>query len=379
MTALPSYQNITQFCPSGTKIAPTNYTNGFIPQDLFPAEWANYLFNAWSTNLNLASDATTGVLVPIQTEMINTIQDSGFSLVTADNYQLEKAIIAMSNPIGAIIYSEIELTPVTLAGARTTTNPSNPIYNPIIKRYDSDHDITTAQAPDLVTAYRAEVAKINVVGSIVSSWTGTVSGSTITFASNATNLALVTMYANEALANGYIQTQTAGASALYTGTAQRCINVAGTDYAVTGTNVGAYTITVSGTPTTGSQTCIAYTYRIAGSSTSVRLPRISGFVGVVAQDYDGVINSGWRKMDQMQGHFHNIKNSTSGTASSFAMVFSTTASPNAVTGGASGQNASLSVDAPITDGTNGTTRTGKTTDPRTYGMYAYTHAGRLLT
>ena len=220
---------------------------------------------------------------------LNTERLGGSTLIEVKRWSKENSL-----PVGTQLNTEVPLTPVIWGG-----NPDT--YLPVIKRWDADHDVTSTQAPDLVTAYRAAVASINVNGAATASWTGTVSGSTITFAANAANLALINLIVNEATANGYIQTQTAGASALYSGTAQRCINVGGVDYAITNASPGGYTITVSGTPASGSQTCILYPYRIAGSTTSVRLPRLSGFVGVAQYDYDGNFVAGFRKMDQMQG------------------------------------------------------------------------------
>ena len=305
-------------------------------------------------------------------EITNIITDAGFTPDVADFYQLEKAFIAKRHRIGALVDSEIALTPVIYSAAKSTANPSYPEYLPYIPRYDSDHDVTTAMAPDLVTAYRAEVASINVLGTRYTSWTGTVSGSTITFASNNQNLALVTMYANEAAANGYIQSQAASYSPLFTGTAQRVFRVNGVDFPVTGCSTGALTITVSGSPTTGSQTCQAPTYCIAGSTTSVRLPRISGFVGVTTQDYDGEFVAGWRKMDRGQGHWHHA---VWGSTANYSGVGGSAPWP---TPGGSGLAVDTTVQMPISDGTNGTPRTGKTTDPKVYPRYTYTHAGRLL-
>jgi hypothetical protein len=307
-------------------------------------------------------------------EISNIITDAGFTPDVADFYQLEKAFIAKRHAIGETVDSEIELTPVIYSAARSTAHPSYPEYLPLIKRYDADHDVTSTMAPDLVTAYRAEVAKIRVGGTVYNSWTGTVSGSTITFATNAQNLALINLYANEAAANGFIQAQSATFSPLYTGTAQRCLRVNGVDYAVTSTSTGAYSITVSGTPASGSQTCQAPTYCIAGSTTSVRLPRISGFVGVTTQDYDGEVVAGWRRPWRTQGHVHYNRVVTSSTPGS---TYTLTKGDVSSAFSQAPEN-TPSVLSPTSDGTNGPPQTGKTTDPRTYGKYTYTHAGRLL-
>jgi len=331
--------------------------NGYVGNDQPTAPNMNFY-------LNLACQ--------VAKEALNKITSAGFTPDGSDFYQLQKADKALSLPIGADISSDIALTPVIYSAARSTANPTNPLYNPIIARYDADHDVTSAMAPDLVTAYRAEIATLNCSGTRYSSFTGTVSGSTITFASNTQNIAFVSMYANEAAANGYIQAESASPTPLFTGTAQRCIRVNGTDYAVTNASTGALTITVTGTPTTGSQTCQAPTYCIAGS-TSVRLPRISGFVGVVTQDYDGEFVAGWRKMDRGQGHNHYLQTYDG---------FSTTSAGGYIggyntagTGGGANKGAVLLIN---TDGLNGTPRTGKTGDPKAYSKYLYTHAGRLL-
>jgi hypothetical protein len=298
------------------------------------------------------------------------VEDAGITWDPSDNYMLSKAIIADSHPVGALVESEIELTPVILSAARSTAHPAYPKYLPVIKRYDADHTITSAMASKLVTAYRAELTQINVAGVIKSSWTGTVSGSVITFAANASNLALVTMFANNALANGFIQTQDPNFTALFTG-ATKTINVNGTDYTVVGANPGAYTLTVTGSPTTGSQTCQVFTYRISGSTDSIMLGRIPGFVNVTAWDYDGEIVAGWLKMDRGQRHYH----------ASLSSNFATAASIVPLAGGAvnvyCGAGASATTGAQTSDGLNGATRTGKTNDARSYGKFQYTWAGVL--
>ena len=310
-------------------------------------------------------------LTKLIAENNQVITGAGFTLDANDNMQMEKAIAARRNPVGSFVESEIELTPVIYSAARSTVNPSYPEYNPIIKRYDADHDVTSTMAPDLVTLYRAEKATLNINGLKTTDFPCTVSGSVLTFPATAASIAFVMMFNNEAAANGYAATQSATYTNLYTGTAQRCVNINGTDYPVSTISVASRTITVTGTPASGAQTAIAYTHRIAGSTTSIRLPRLSGLVGVVTQDYDGEIIAGWRKMDRGQGHWHNV-NRLTGSGSNYQV------DSNVGTGSTTYDLLVGLANTIVTNNTDGTPRTGKTTDPRSIGKYVYTHAGRLL-
>ena len=365
MQTVQTYTSVPAFAGTGSKVAPSGgaYSTGYLQGQRLPASHANYFWG----NLTLNGVTEQGALLDTQTEFNNALSYLGQGSLagTGDSFQLAKTMIGLSNVIGEVISSEIELTPVIWTAGTAD-------YLPIIARHDADHDITTAQAPDLVSAYRAQIAKINVAGVITSSWTGTVSGSTITFANTPENIALLTMYSNEALANGYIQTQTATFSALYTGTAQRSINVNGVDFAVAGSSVGGLTLAITGTPTAGVQTVIPYTYRIAGSTTSVRLPKISGFTNIVTYDYDGNFVAGWRRMDQGQGHWHQyvVRQGATGFGSGSIGQVTATGSVAILSDGGIGPS--------VPDGVNGNPRAGKTTDPRGFGVYVYTWARRLL-
>ena len=224
-----------------------------------------------------------------------------------------------------------------------------------------------------MTAYRGEFAKINVSGSPINSWTSLVgsTSTTISLASNPNNLALLNLIVNEGNANGYIATQNATAGAVYTGTAQRCITVGSTDCPITGASVGGLTISVTGAPT-GVQTITLPTYRIAGSTTSIRLP-LSGWL---AYDYDGVYVSGWRKLDTMQGHYHGLFTNTSGSGGTFYPVITAAVNTTSNTYLGAGGGVAGTIG---TDGTNGTPRSNsKNTNPWAIGLLAYTWASRLL-
>lgn len=370
MITTPSWLSIpTAGSTASISTTGLNMSNLYTPGNLLPAEHLNYFLNGTTNNGNVSEQAVKDIL----TELQNNVTATGLALDPTDFYQSVKADIIRKNTVGQLLWFETPQTPVIYSAAQSTTNPSNPQYNPVIARWDADHDVTSTQAPDLVTAYRAVLASINVLGTPTASWTSAV-GSTstvISFASNNANLALLNLLVNEATANGYIATQTVGAAAVYSGTAQRCIRVAGTDYPITGASVGGLSITCGGGGLpTGSQTITLPTYCISGSTTSVRLPRLSGMVGIVAYDYDGVYVPGWRKLDIMQGHYHTTLSGSFlqavGSGGSNTSAAGTTVSIGATTGAA------------VTDGANGTPRTGKNTNPWAYGLLPYTWAGRLL-
>lgn len=358
--------NIAIFDTSLTAITtPTNFASGYTINTQLPAQHFNYFMNAFSVASIEVENVITNTLTPGTMANVGTPGGTA-GLVATDYTQLLKSIIATSHLVGENIESEIKQTPVAWTDATFSSYSTQ--YKPIIDR-SVDRVVSSTNAPDLVTLYRAESVSMNISGSSVSSWTGTVSSSTITLTSSTNNLALLNLLSSEFIANGFVNgTQSSSSSALYTyssGAVYRTINVAGTDYAITAVSVGSLTITVSGTPTTGSQTLILYPYRIAGSTTTVLLPKISGFVGVPQFDYDGEIVGGFKRMDRLQGFGISITNA--GTSFSFN------------DGSARDVNTKSNVTrTPITDGTNGTPRTGKTTDPRTRGVYVYTWAGRLL-
>lgn len=307
----------------------------------------------------------------LQEELCNLVEGAGLTLDGTDQYQVLRAQIALRREVGAPFESEIKLTPVTVAASKSSTNPSYPNYLPIIDRTDADHDVTSSQAPPLVTAFRAYAAE--VLGS--ASFTATVSGSVLTFADTTANNALLRALNEDALVQRWLSSSQ---SPTYAGSGGdfsnwRCINVAGTDFAMTAISTGSRTITVTGSPATGSQTVIFYPYRIAGSATSVRLHRLSGFVPVSSGDSDGVEISGLRHMDQGQGHYHEIYSATNTQAAGANPGFAANSN-----GSIAGTGSLTYVKSPITDGTNGTPRTGKTTNPRSHSRYTYTWAGILL-
>lgn len=330
--------------------------------------YVDYVAGVTAGTLLVAEDRNN-----VQEEICNMIESIGWALDSTDQYQLSRSVVAKAKGIGEIVLSEIKLTPVIASASKSTVNPAYPEYLPIIARHDADHDVTSTQAPDLVTAYRAYAAEVMGSASFTATWAASVG----TFANNATNNALLAAIQEDALVQRWFSSSQsatyAGSGGDYTG--GRCINVAGTDFAITAVNTGSRTITVTGTPTAGSQTVIFYPYRIAGSSTSVRLHRLSGMVGVASQDSDSFEIAGMRHMDMGQGHYHHFYIPTSATGGSDTAI--NAAALNAASG-ADLATGNTPVRTIVTDGANGTPRTGKNTTPRSVGRYCYTWARRLI-
>ena len=286
---------------------------------------------------------TTGIALDrnnLQEEIVNAILGSGASLAVAQT-QLRDAIISLSQAVGEPVFNLLKLSPSTSF--------------PAVRVDDADHDIAVANWPDLVAALRAQ--KLESDG--VTDFSGTVAGSVFTLPDLPANNRLVAALAEEELVHG-------------TYTNWLALNIAGTDYAITLVSPGTRAITVTGSPPTGAQTGIVYPYRIAGSSTTARLRRMSGRALAGNDDQAGTgageLLAGMRRRDRFQGHWHQMY-SGSATGDATGTLFSTASTvPAAVD--------PVYPIGPIADAVNGTPRTGATTDPRAQSAYLYLWGGR---
>jgi hypothetical protein len=293
----------------------------------------------------LASPALTGTpTAPTATSETNTTQ-----LATTE------FVLQNRHIIGELLLSEFD----------ESTSESFPA---VPRNVNQDLDV--ANWPLLVAKMRA--VKTSVLG--VTDHAATVAASVVTMPNTAASNALIALLVSDAIVSNYINTSEpanfAGGADYATVSTRRSLNVAGTDYAITGINATLREITVDGVPTAGAQSASCYTYRIAGSSTSARLLRIAGFVGVAAGDAGGEVVGGFRKMDRGQGHRHLEKTSTSTNIDNGSWVKASNFGPE--------RDSSQNTSDPTTDTTNGTPRTGKTTDPRTAGQYAYTWGAQYI-
>lgn len=256
---------------------------------------------------------------------------------------------------------------------------------PVVARYDANHDITASggsagtNAPLLVNLYRNEAANVPTLGTFHTSWSVTVangvpSGGSSRISFGADGDGLLDRLTADALVSGFLNgNQAATFSADFsTAATQLYLTVNGSDFPITAISTASRYVDVTGSPTTGSQTAIFYPYR-CGVATSIRLRKLSGFVQAVAGDYDGEVIDGLRTMDRGQGHKHNSANGTPSGGAQTNVPFTTTSTTATGTYGYT-----IPTDVPLTDGTNGTPRTGKTTSPRSAGGYLYEWAGILV-
>jgi hypothetical protein len=200
-------------------------------------------------------------------------------------------------------------------------------------------DISTTNYPLLVPYLRAlKVRYLDGTSGEVSSWTATVASSSIAMPTSTSSDAILSSLAEDVLVHGGY-------------TNFRSITVAGTEFPITNINTSTRVITVTGTPSAGSQTVEFYNYRITGSSSTARLFEIKGRGFISPNDASGRHQNGLRVRDRFQGHYHEFYSSPNGGNSG---------STREVVQNEDNLNTNK-VRSPITDGTNGTPRTGLTT------------------
>lgn len=279
----------------------------------------------------------------------------GLPFDPTDQYADMKQKTALGHKVGEMYFSALNEDAVAYSAAISTAHPAYPEYNPILKLWDSDHDIAAANYPLLTPKLRAKKMEAWSGSAYVTDHTATVAGSVVTGSGTAWTNALAAL-AEDLAVN----------SASYTN--WRSINIAGTDYAITNVNSSSGTVTVSGSPTTGSQTCIFYTNRIPGSTTSARVFKISGRV---LMSPDGTLRvAGLRRRFHMQGHYHYASSSNT------ALGWIVNAGGGSTVAGLGGS--AISTGSPLTDGTNGTPITGLETEPNSATAFLVMQVSTLL-
>jgi hypothetical protein len=242
------------------------------------------------------------------------------------------------------------------------------IYFPAVDR-SSNQDISASHYPLLVPALRG--IKASALG--VTDFSVTVSGSVITFLDNSAANAMLSALYEDAIVSGWLnagEDPGEDVADFSTASTRRSVNVAGTDYAITAINKATRQVTVSGTPASGTQTACVYPYRVAGSSTTARLLKLTGFVPAGAGDADGELISGLRRMDRIRTHAHTVVVDSGTAASSGQNDFVRDSQINRLLQTHVGNAKATTM---LASGGN-RNRDGKTTDPRSVAINIYTWA-----
>lgn len=261
---------------------------------------------------------------------------------------IETELLSVATLKNSIDYSKIIGELFTLDFPKTpsfTFNPASPrTYFPAVNLTEIDVTITVdnTDVPQAFLDHLRSVYLIYLPGKSgeVFQWAVTVSGSDITFPN--------TTSANAMLAALFEDKEVQG-----TFTNHRTVNIDGTDYAITAINLVTRVVTVSGSPTTGSQTAQFFHHRIAGSTTTARLFEVSGESYIATGDADGYFIAGLRTRGYFQGH-RMAPLPGSGP-------FAVNRPGSLVFAPSSAGNFDGTTGDPVTDGVNGIPRTRKTT------------------
>jgi hypothetical protein len=268
-----------------------------------------------------------------------------------DLYTGIKLDIAMSHKAGDLIESAIDEAAVAWSAAQSTAHPAYPEYNPIVKLWDADHVLAQANYSLLFAKLYAVKCQSYSGSAYVTDHSVTVAGSLVTGSGTAWDAQLAAIVEDAVVQGGY--------------TSYRGADINGTTYAIASVDTLNHRFTVTGSPTTGAQTCIFYANRIAGSTTTVRTYKDSGRV---LMSPDGTLRiNGMRRRFHMQGHLHNVGNSAGGLIGAGSDRYGWAANPNTYASGSA-----------ITDGPNGTPIIGPETEPNSTTAFRAMWAGALL-
>jgi len=302
---------------------------------------------------------TADFMNDVQDELIAIQEDASISQSAGTNAQILKLIkfnaIKYSKNIGEFFFLESNRNPA--AFAINTPDDFFPAIN--LSKINISETISTANYPLLVPYLRAlKVRYLDGTSGEVNSWTATVSGSNITMPTSTSSDAILSSLAEDVLVHGSY-------------TNYRSITVAGVEFPITNINTATRVITVTGTPSTGSQTVEFFNYRITGSTTTARLFEIKGRGFIAPNDASGRHQNGLRVRDRFQGHRH----------SPLSPMTSYLGNPtNDAAGGANPRPTASATTTgdPTTDTVNGTPRTGSTTHGSGVSAHLYIWARSFI-
>jgi hypothetical protein len=284
----------------------------------------------------------------VQNELIGIQLDASVAEAPGTDYQILKLIkfnaIKYSKNIGEYFWLEENKNPS--AFSLSTPDDFFPAIN--LSKINVNSDITTTNYPLLVPYLRAlKLRYLDGTGSEVTSWSATVSGSVVTMPNTTSSLSIIFALQEDAIVHGSY-------------TNWRTLTINGVEYPITNVNSSTREITVTGTPTSGTQTVEFYQYRIPSSTTSARLFQLKGRSFISPNDSSGRHQNGLRVRDRFQGHYHSPLSGLFAVSASGSLPYDTVSAGSfqATTGN------------PVT-GLNGTPRIGDTTHGQGISSHVY--------
>ena len=301
----------------------------------------------------------------VQDELIGIQDSAGIAEAAGTNEYVLAAIIYNPKRFSREVGEPFHLFERKSPTAFDKDNPGDYFPAICLSDIEESEDIDAANYPDLVPWARAQKVEYKLPGAAaVDSWSVDVSGTDVTFPGGVSDSAVLAAFVED---NEY-HIRAGGTSWSHAPT----INIAGTDYEITGITFGASTVlTVATAPGDGTAlTAIFYRHRIAGSSTTTaRLFESTGAAIHSAGDQAGEFVAGMR----VQGRFQAV-DIRIGFRGDLAL-----AGNNGLGGvSANTDNTLFGMNATnkyIDDGTNGTPRTGSETHSPGLVAHTYIHAG----
>lgn len=309
----------------------------------------------------------------VQEELVESVETAGLTLNSAQEDQLaeaiQKLIAERGKQLGELFFLDSYVAP----SAWDRANPED--YFAGVCLTGDDKTLSEANWPDLVPHLLARKLTYNEgkggakSAYDVTNWAVATNEATLTFADQAAETAVLAALAEDNLVHGsYTDWRTV--------TLPSAIgNIPAGTYALTDVDPAARTVQFSVTAADGSGAVSAtaefHPYRIAGSSTTARILKAAGRAVVSANDADSEGFAGLRRRDRLQGHYHEpLAPNTS--------MWGGGGDVNSLQTGATTFGQVVSTGQEITDGVNGTPRTGPTTDPRAVVGHLYLWGRRYV-
>ena len=240
-----------------------------------------------------------------------------------------------------------------------------------LTNFENSTSVDVANYPDYVPWLRAiQIIYLEGLGGQTNSFSGSVSGSVLTLDDNTANNALFAALTEDQAAFG-------------TFTNWRTIDIDGVTFPMSALTAPR-AITVTGSPSTGTQNATFYPHRIAGSTTTARLISLIGRTPVGAGT-GGVISGGLLRRDQMQQITGRVSLFPYSSGSSRPAFEGEGALNNGVGGGTDATR--IATDSAAVRDTNDilfdsanspNARAGTDTHPADFGSHIYQFVGRYV-